>query len=81
MLLHNIIGALAIFFWSLITSLLLFGVLKYFKFLRVSKENEFIGLDIAKHKEPAYPSAGWCTPNHCKSTSKLYDISYKFAYK
>ncbi|EEB19154.1 ammonium transporter, putative [Pediculus humanus corporis] len=62
---YNIIGALAIFFWALITSLILFGTMKYFNILRVSKKEEIEGLDITKHKEQAYRiMEGWHSSNN-----------------
>jgi hypothetical protein len=36
----------------------MFGILKYFKKLRVSEEDELMGLD-AEHDEPAYPATAW----------------------
>jgi len=54
-----VIGAVVIFAWSGGLSLLLFTLLKSFHYLRISEEAEMAGLDLAKHKEPAYPSAGW----------------------
>lgn len=55
MLAYRIVGALAIFAWSAVGSLILFGLLKYFGILRVSLEDEITGLDISIHNEPAYP--------------------------
>merc|ERR1719221_1393 len=46
---HQVIGILAISAWSLFWSLVLFGTLKAFKMLRVSSEDEDIGMDIIKH--------------------------------
>ncbi|XP_050437021.1 putative ammonium transporter 1 [Adelges cooleyi] len=52
---YNLIGACAIILWSLLNSITLFGFLKVFDLLRVSKEKELNGLDISLHKEVAYP--------------------------
>ncbi|KAL4224585.1 ammonium transmembrane transporter [Mactra antiquata] len=41
--------------WAVVTSLIVFGLLRLFKVLRVPKEIEMRGLDIPKHNEPAYP--------------------------
>ncbi|XP_033102659.1 putative ammonium transporter 1 [Anneissia japonica] len=54
-LLWNIIGSISIFAWSLVTSLLMFGVMRAVGILRVSSLIEEKGLDIAKHGEAAYP--------------------------
>lgn len=48
-------GLLAITAWAAVTSLLLFGILKLLKVLRVPEDIEIRGLDIPKHNEPAYP--------------------------
>ncbi|XP_076115418.1 putative ammonium transporter 1 isoform X1 [Mytilus galloprovincialis] len=48
-------GLAAIIGWSALFSLLVFGILKCFGVLRVSREIEDKGLDIPKHNEPAYP--------------------------
>lgn len=58
-LLYNILGGISIFAWSVATCLVLFGGLKWINCLRVTREEELMGLDISKHKELAYPSAGW----------------------
>ncbi|VDI12626.1 ammonium transporter, Amt family [Mytilus galloprovincialis] len=49
------VGLAAIIAWSALFSLLIFGILKCFGVLRVSREIEDKGLDIPKHNEPAYP--------------------------
>ncbi|XP_063401087.1 putative ammonium transporter 1 [Mytilus trossulus] len=49
------VGLAAIISWSALSSLLIFGILKCFGVLRVSREIEDKGLDIPKHNEPAYP--------------------------
>merc|ERR1712110_257641 len=36
-----------------------FGTLNYFKILRVTIDDEEIGMDIIKHGEAAYPVAAW----------------------
>lgn len=62
---YNLAGATTIFCWSLVTSIILFGLLQYYGILRVSKEEELIGLDISKHNEIAYPIIG-SSVNNCK---------------
>uniref|UniRef100_A0A1B6DZN8 Ammonium transporter n=1 Tax=Clastoptera arizonana TaxID=38151 RepID=A0A1B6DZN8_9HEMI len=58
-LVNNLIGLVAIVAWAAGTSILLFGSLKLIGKLRVKEEDELEGLDISKHKEPAYPEQGW----------------------
>nr|ATC20499.1 ammonium transporter 1 [Tridacna squamosa] len=41
--------------WTAVLCLILFGLLKITKLLRVPQEIELKGLDIPKHNEPAYP--------------------------
>lgn len=49
------IGVLAIGGWAAITGIILFGILKATHGLRVSKEDEIMGLDLSEHKADAYP--------------------------
>ncbi|KAK3101388.1 hypothetical protein FSP39_003194 [Pinctada imbricata] len=51
----QLIGWSSIVGWSAVLSLIIFGLLKLCKVLRVPAEIEEKGLDIPKHKEPAYP--------------------------
>jgi Amt family ammonium transporter len=51
----QLIGTAAICAWALVTSLILFGVLKAIGQLRVSPEEETEGLDIHEHGMYAYP--------------------------
>ncbi|XP_072034506.1 putative ammonium transporter 1 isoform X2 [Amphiura filiformis] len=55
----NLAGAGAIFGWSGLISLILFGVMRCIGILRVSEEIEIKGLDIYKHGEPAYPLSAY----------------------
>ncbi|KAL3873257.1 hypothetical protein ACJMK2_036395 [Sinanodonta woodiana] len=48
-------GLATIIGWTAAWSLLLFGIMKLLKILRVPEELELKGLDIPKHNEPAYP--------------------------
>nr|KAG5700295.1 hypothetical protein BaRGS_002641 [Batillaria attramentaria] len=48
-------GLAAIIAWTGVLSLLLFGVMKLLRILRVPEDIERKGLDIPKHGEPAYP--------------------------
>jgi ammonium transporter, Amt family len=51
----QLIGALSIAAWTAVAGYILFWVLKKFKMLRVSRDAELFGLDIALHKTYAYP--------------------------
>ena len=50
----QIIGSIAIPIWAFVTMYILFSILKVFKTLRVTEEEELLGLDISEHKEEAY---------------------------
>ena len=50
----QIIGSLVIPVWAFFTMFLLFYALKSLNLLRVSEEEEIIGLDISEHQEEAY---------------------------
>ena len=51
----QIIGSVAIPLWSFLTMFILFSALKALNMLRVSEEDEILGLDISEHQEEAYP--------------------------
>ncbi|XP_015364082.1 PREDICTED: putative ammonium transporter 1 [Diuraphis noxia] len=63
----NLIGAASIILWSVVNSAILFGFLRVFDLLRVSKEKEIIGLDMSLHKEQAYPETNICIENGYKN--------------
>ena len=50
----QVIGSLVIPMWAFFTMFLLFYALKSLNLLRVSEEEEIIGLDISEHQEEAY---------------------------
>lgn len=50
----QIIGVLSVFAWTAVTSLILFGILKATIGLRVTKEEEILGLDMGEHGMEAY---------------------------
>ena len=50
----QVIGSLVIPIWAFFTMFLLFYALKSLNLLRVSEEEEIIGLDISEHQEEAY---------------------------
>ncbi len=49
------LGVVSIGGWAAVTGLILFLAIKYTVGLRVSKEEEMIGLDLGEHKADAYP--------------------------
>ena len=51
----QIVGALTIFVWVFVTSLIVFGVLKAVMGIRVSEEEEYEGVDLAECGMEAYP--------------------------
>ncbi|MBC8312424.1 MAG: ammonium transporter [Candidatus Marinimicrobia bacterium] len=53
-ILAQVIGSVAIPLWAFITMFLLFSALKSLGMLRVSEEEEILGLDISEHQEEAY---------------------------
>ena len=54
-LISQIIGSLAYSIWAVVFALIFFFVLKKSMGLRVTKEEEIAGLDIAEHGIRAYP--------------------------
>jgi len=58
----QLIGIAAVFVWSFATALILFSVIKATVGLRVSEEEEEIGLDITEHGITAYPD--FQSPQH-----------------
>ena len=51
----QIVGALTIFGWVFVTSLIVFGIIKAVMGLRVSEEEEYEGVDLAECGMEAYP--------------------------
>jgi len=51
----QLIGAVTIFVWVFVTSLIVWGILKAIMGIRVSEEEEFEGVDIAECGMEAYP--------------------------
>ncbi|EGW37420.1 ammonium transporter [Desulfosporosinus sp. OT] len=54
LLITQLIGVASVFAWTACTALILFGIIKATIGLRVSKEEELIGLDIGEHGMEAY---------------------------
>ena len=54
-LISQIIGSLAYSIWAIVFAFIFFFILKRFMGLRVTKEEEIAGLDIAEHGIRAYP--------------------------
>ena len=48
------LGIVAVFAWTVVTALILFGVLKAAKVLRVDEKEEMQGLDISEHGSESY---------------------------
>ena len=55
----NLTCLIAIILWAGVHSIVIFGTLYYFDLLRIDKETEYRGCDIAKHGEAAYPVTAW----------------------
>ena len=55
MVLTQLLGIVAVAAWAVLTSLILFGVIRAVIGLRVSSEEETIGLDVGEHGSEAYP--------------------------
>ena len=54
-LLFQVIGVIAVGVWTVVTSVILFTIIKYTVGLRVSASEEESGLDVAEHAMEAYP--------------------------
>ncbi|CAI6347876.1 unnamed protein product [Macrosiphum euphorbiae] len=74
----NLIGAGSIIVWSVVNSAILFGFLRVFDLLRVSKEKEIIGLDMSLHKEQAYPVTNIFIENGHKNSNKTTVIRHAY---
>ena len=61
-LLWNSIGGCVLIGWHLVTGIILFVTLDRMGVLRVRRETEIQGLDLIKHKEPAYGFGNGTTP-------------------
>ena len=67
----NIGSLLAIIVWAAVHSFAIFGGLYYFNLLRIDKETEFLGCDITKHGESAYPVTAWKETQYDASITNL----------
>ena len=54
-LIYQAIGVAAVGAWTVVTSIILFGIIKYTVGLRVDESEEESGLDVAEHAMEAYP--------------------------
>ena len=52
------LGVVAIFAWTILTTGILFSILKHTIGLRVSQEEERVGLDYGEHAVNSYPDFG-----------------------
>ncbi|MFW5884596.1 MAG: ammonium transporter, partial [bacterium] len=50
----QLLGIVAVFAWVVVTALVLFGILKAAKVLRVDEKEELQGLDISEHGAESY---------------------------
>jgi len=50
----QIVGSIAIPLWSFVVMFVLFSIIKATGHLRVTPEEESVGLDISEHGMPAY---------------------------
>jgi Amt family ammonium transporter len=50
----QLFGIVVVFFWVVVAAFILFGILKAAKLLRVSEEEEMLGLDISEHGAESY---------------------------
>lgn len=71
----NIAGGLAIVAWSATWSVVIFGILRATKLLRIDRDMEFQGIDAVKHGEPAYPAEAWVELQYARKTSTNRDTS------
>ncbi|XP_065209842.1 ammonium transporter 2-like isoform X2 [Planococcus citri] len=80
-LLVQVEGVVAVFTWSLVCSIILFGTLKLFKLLRSTKEEEFLGMDITKHRQISYsinaPANNFNGKKHARAVF-VRNIGYSF---
>lgn len=53
--LSQLLGVISVFLWSIVLSLLMFLLLKHTIGIRVSRDEEIEGLDLAEHGAEAYP--------------------------
>ena len=53
----QLLGTAAISAWAFVFSLVVFGIIKATIGVRVSEEDEVIGLDVTEHGQPAYTQA------------------------
>jgi Amt family ammonium transporter len=51
----QIIGALTIFVWVFVTSLIVWGIIKAVMGIRVTEEEEYEGVDMVECGQEAYP--------------------------
>nr|CAD7448080.1 unnamed protein product [Timema bartmani] len=74
LLANRVLGALAIFTWTVATCSIMFGILKALNLMRVTAEQELQGLDASLHREIGYPRSAW-EPNFQIPETKLSPIS------
>jgi Amt family ammonium transporter len=65
----QVVGILAVFAWTVVTSVILFGAIKMLIGLRVSEAEEIAGLDVQEHGIGAYPEFPTVAPGTAVETS------------
>jgi len=71
----QVVGILAVFAWVVVTSGILFLLIKHTTGLRVSEAEELAGLDVQEHGIGAYPEFDLVTPGSAVETSAAESIS------
>lgn len=59
MLGSNVLGALVITGWAVLWSIALFGTLSWLGLFRLKLDEEYSGVDLTMHNEPAYWPKVW----------------------
>ena len=70
---YNIAGGVAIASWAMLWSGIIFGSMRLLDVLRVSDSDEYIGADVIKHGESAYPVNAWVEYQYTK-TNKIRNM-------
>ena len=66
-------GGIAISGWAMLFAGIIFGSMSMLGLLRVSDSDEYIGADVVKHGESAYPVNAWVEYQYTK-TNKIRNM-------